>query len=103
MRAMVLILVVMAAIGYLIHDKLAERDQLYGAANDFFWEYSQGSATRKERLDLFRPCFGQAYELSLIPGGDRVDLDVLVGCLNGENPVFDVRRIRDEKPPFRHR
>jgi hypothetical protein len=103
MRAIAVIVVVLLVVGWIVHSKLAERDEIFDATSDFFWDYSQGDAGRKERLDVFRPCFGEAYELSFLLGEDRIDLARLVDCLNGNNPVFDLERIRDEDPPFPYR
>ena len=103
MRGIVVIVIILIALGFFVRTKLVERDEVYDSASDFFYEFCKSSVGCTERLDLLRPCFAQAYSLSPVPGGDSVDVQRLVNCLNGNHPVMTAERVLKAKPPFPHR
>ena len=100
MKKLVVVAVIVVAAVVLIRAKILERDRNYQAAEDYFISVCGSDQGCADRLIRFRPCFAGAYRMSLVPGGDTVDVDHLVNSLNGKHPVPKLNAVRSVKVPF---
>jgi hypothetical protein len=91
---------IVIAVVLLLRAKMLERDRLTEAVSDFVYEECEGSASCRDRLVMLRPCVAEGYRMSLLPGGDEIDMDALVSCLNGRYPLPSLNGIRDKETPF---
>jgi len=99
-KKVAVIAIIIIAVIVILRAKMAERDTNYQVAEDFFVEVCGVDQGCADRLVRFRPCFSEAYRLSLLPGKDRIDVDRLVQCLNGKYPVPKLDAIRTVGVPF---
>jgi hypothetical protein len=64
--------------------KMSESDRNHEVTQEFLLKVCGGDAHCRERMDLFNPCFAGAYRRSPFKGKDRINLDVLIDCMNGD-------------------
>ncbi len=100
MKKVAVIAIIIIAVVVVLRLKMVERDTNYQVAEDYFVEVCGVDQGCANRLVRFRPCFAGAYRLSPVPGKDRIDVDHLVGCLNGKYPVPKLNAIRTAGVPF---
>ena len=63
--------------------KMTESDTNREIAYEFLREVCGRDSQCLQRMEWFKPCFAGAYRVSPFKGGDRVNVEALVECMNG--------------------
>lgn len=80
--------------------KMTESDRNRDIAYEHLRKVCGNDSECLKRMEWFKQCFAGAYRISLIPGNDRVNAQMLVDCMNGSLTV-DVFLLGEGTPvPF---
>lgn len=93
MKKVIVAAILIAVVGGLVLKKTQEHTKNQRAFEEYAYEACADWAPCVERLDaFFGICFVNAYDFSVVPGGDTIRLTSFVECMNTDlaRDVFEI-------------